>query len=58
MHLEVIILDQLKPSSLTHIQLRLSEDVLKTFMISVDVAHIAKEIMSPDLQSMKNYSEL
>ena len=37
-HLEVIILDQLEPSSLTHIQLRLSEDVLETFMISVDVA--------------------
>ena len=40
-HLEVIILDQLEPSSLTHIQLWLSEDVLETFMISVDVAHIA-----------------
>ena len=56
-HLEVVILDQLEPSSLTHIQLRLSEDVLKTFMISVDVAHIAKQIMSPDLQSMNNCSE-
>ena len=53
-HLEVIILDQLEPSSLTHIQLRLSEDVLKTFMISVDVAHIAKQIMSLGLQSMNN----
>ena len=41
-HLEVVILDQLEPSSLMHIQLRLSEDVLKTFMISVDVACIAK----------------
>jgi len=56
-HLEVIILDQLEPSSLTHIQLRLSEDVLKTFMISVDVAHIAKQIMSPGFQSMNNCSE-
>ena len=42
MHLKVIILDQLEPSSLMHIQLWLSEDVLKTFMISVDIAHIAK----------------
>ena len=41
-----------------HIQLRLSEDVLKTFMISLDVAHIAKQIMSLDLQSMNNYSEV
>ena len=56
-HLEVMILDQLKPSSLMHIQLRLSEDVLKTLMISVDVSHIAKQIMSLDLQSMNNYSE-
>ena len=56
-HLEVIILDQLKPSSLTYIQLRFSEDVLKTLMISVDVSHIAKQIMSLDLQSMNNYSE-
>ena len=56
-HLEVIILDQLEPSSLAHIQLRLSEDVLKTFMISLDVAHIAKQVMSPDLQSMNNCSE-
>ena len=45
-HLKVIIFDQLEPSSLTHIQLRLSEDVLKTFMISIDVAHIAEQIMS------------
>ena len=57
MHLEVIILDQLEPSSLTHIQLKLSEDVLVTFMISVDVAHIAKQIMSLDLQSMNNCNE-
>ena len=56
-HLEVVILDQLEPSSLTHIQLRLSEDVLKTFMISVDVAHIAKQIMSLGLQSMNNCNE-
>ena len=56
-HLEVIILDQLKPSSLTHIQLWLSEDVLETFMISVDVAHIAKQVMSLGLQSMNNCSE-
>ena len=57
MRLEVIILDQLEPSSLMHIQLRLSEDVLKTFMISIDVAHIAEQIMSPGLQSMNNCSE-
>ena len=57
MYLEVIILDQLEPSSLMHIQLRLSEDVLKTFMISVDIAHIAEQIMSPCLQSMNNSSE-
>ena len=56
-HLEVIILDQLEPSSLTHIQLRLSEDVLKTFMISVDIAHIVEQIISLGLQSMNNCSE-
>ena len=57
MHLEVIILDEVEPSSLTHIQLRLSEDILKAFMISIDIAHIAEQIMSLGLQSMNNCSE-
>jgi hypothetical protein len=42
---------------LTHVQLRLGEDIFKAFMVSIDIAHIAQQIMSPDFQSMDNCSE-
>jgi hypothetical protein len=56
-HLEIIIFNQLKPSPLTHIQLGLGEDIFKAFMVSIDIANIAQQIMSPDFQSMNNCSE-
>jgi hypothetical protein len=37
MNFQLIILDQFYPSSLPHIQVRLSEKILQTFMISVDM---------------------
>jgi hypothetical protein len=56
-NLEIIIFDHLKPSSLTHVQLRLGEDIFEVLMVSIDIAHIAQQIMSPDFQSMNNYNE-
>jgi hypothetical protein len=57
MNLEIVIFNQLEPSSLTYVQLWLGEDIFETFMVSIDIAHIAQQIMSSDFQSMDNYSE-
>jgi hypothetical protein len=57
MNLEIVIFNQLEPSSLTYVQLWLGEDIFETFMVSIDIAHIAQQIMSLDFQSMDNYSE-
>jgi hypothetical protein len=56
MYLQIVVLDQLQPLALMHVQLRLSKNVLETFMISIDVAHVTKQVMSPNLQSMNNCS--
>ena len=57
MHLKIIIFNQLKPPLLSHVQFRLSEDVLETLMIGVDITQITQQIVSLDLQSMNNYSQ-
>jgi hypothetical protein len=54
-NLKIIVLDQLQPSSLPHVQIRLSEKVLQALMISEDMSHIPKKIMPPGTQGM-NYS--
>jgi hypothetical protein len=54
-NLKIIVLDQLQPSSLPHVQIRLSENVLHTLVISEDMSHIPKKIMPPGTQGM-NYS--
>jgi hypothetical protein len=41
-----------------HVQLSLSKDVLETFMVSIDVAHITKQVMSLNLQGMNNCGEI
>jgi hypothetical protein len=56
-HLEIIIFNQLKPSSLIHIQLRLGEDIFEAFMVGIDVANIAQQVVSLGFQSMNNCSE-
>jgi hypothetical protein len=53
-NLEIIIFNQFKPSSLMHVQLWLGEDIFEAFMVSIDIAHIAQQIMLPDFQSMNN----
>jgi hypothetical protein len=39
---QLVVLDQLKPSLLPHIQVRLSEDVLQDFVVCIDMNHIPK----------------
>jgi hypothetical protein len=56
-NLEIVIFNQLKPSSLAHVQLWLGEDIFKAFMVIIDIAHIAQQIMSPDFKSINNCSE-
>jgi hypothetical protein len=41
-----------------HIQLGLGEDIFEDFMVNIDIANIAQQIMSPDFQSLNNCSEL
>jgi hypothetical protein len=47
MNLEIVILDQLQPSSLAHVQIGLSENVLQTLVVGEDMDHIPKKIVSP-----------
>ena len=49
MHFKIIILDQFKPSTLPHVEIRLSENVLESLVISVDIAMITKQIVTPYL---------
>jgi hypothetical protein len=41
-----------------HVQLQLSKDILEAFMVSIDVAHIIEQVMSPNFQGMNNCGEL
>jgi hypothetical protein len=45
--LGIIIFNQLKPSSLSHIQLGLGEDIFEAFMVNIDIANIAQQIVPP-----------
>jgi hypothetical protein len=57
-NLKIIILNQLQPSSLSHIQIRLSEKILQTLMISEDMSHIPKKIISLGTQGMSYSGQL
>jgi hypothetical protein len=54
-NLKLIVLDQLQPSSLSLVQIRLSDEVLQALVISEYMSHIPKKIMPPSTQGM-NYS--
>jgi hypothetical protein len=58
MSLQIIVIDQLQPSSLVHVQIRLGEDTLQALVVSEDMNHIPKKIMPPCLQSKDNDSQL
>jgi hypothetical protein len=37
---QLVVFDQLEPPSLSHVQIWLSEDVLKAFVVRIDMNHI------------------
>jgi hypothetical protein len=45
MDFQFIILDQFQPSSLPHIQIRLSEKILETLVVGVDIAVITHQVV-------------
>jgi hypothetical protein len=53
---EVVILNQLQPSSLPQIQICATEDVLEAFVITVYLTSMTNEIVSPYLKSVHNCS--
>ncbi|MFS7967564.1 hypothetical protein Hanom_Chr09g00787161 [Helianthus anomalus] len=53
-----IIVEQLDPSSLTHIQLLLLEDMLETPVIGVNRALGTVQVVSPYLKRKHNSSQL
>ena len=57
-HFQIIVLDQLWPSMLPHVQLRLSEDVFETLVISVYVTYVSQQVMSPYLLGVNNCCKL
>ena len=54
MNLQVIVLDEFKPSTLPHVQIFLSKEVLQALMIGINVTFVSNQIVSPDLQGMYN----
>ena len=45
----IIVLDQFKPPTLPHVEIRLSENVFEALVIGIDIAMIAKQIVTPYL---------
>ena len=58
MDFQIIVLDQFKPSSLPHVNIGLSEDILETLVISINITMIPKKIVAPNLQSVDNSRKL
>jgi hypothetical protein len=58
MHFQIIVLDQFQPSPLPHIKISLSENVLETLVIRIDITMGSHQVMSPNLQSMNYGSQL
>jgi hypothetical protein len=56
MNLENIVLNQLQPPSLMHVQISLSENVLEALVVGKDINHIPKKIVSPHPQSKNDSS--
>jgi hypothetical protein len=57
MNLEIIVLDQLQPPSLMHVQISMSENVLQALMVGEDMNHIPKKIVPPCPQDKNNHSQ-
>src|SRR3954449_4246195 len=56
--IDIIILDQLHPSTLPHIQLPLSENVLEALMICIQLTPVAYQIVVPCLEGMCHSGKL
>src|SRR3954463_14657372 len=55
---QVKVCNNLHPSLLTEVQVRLGKQILQTLMVSEDVATITEKVMSPLLQCMNDSSKL
>jgi hypothetical protein len=55
-NVQIVILDQFKPSSLPLVQLRLCEDVLQTLVIDVNVTLVAHQVVPQNHQSVNDSS--
>jgi hypothetical protein len=51
---QVIVLDQFEPSSLSQVQLGLCEDLLQALVVGVNVTLVAHQLVPPYLQSMND----
>jgi hypothetical protein len=51
MDFQIIILDQFQPSSLPHIQIRLSENILETLVVSADIAVITHQVVPQSVKA-------
>jgi hypothetical protein len=49
LYVQIIVLDQFQPSTLSQIKILPSEDVLQDLVISVNLALGSHDVMSPDL---------
>jgi hypothetical protein len=53
-NLKIIVLDQLHPPPLPHVQIRLSEKVLHALVVGEDMSHIPKKIVPSGTQGMNH----
>jgi hypothetical protein len=56
-NLKIIILDQLQPSPLLHVQIGLSKKVLQALVADEDMSHIPKKIMPSGTQGKNHISQ-
>jgi hypothetical protein len=54
----IIILDHFQPSSLSQIEVRLSEYVLETLMVCIDLTAVPNKVVPPNLQCVYHCSQL
>src|SRR3954469_11593320 len=54
LHIQIIVLNKLQPSTLPEIQILLSKDILQTLMISKNIIMISNKILPPCFQCMNN----
>jgi hypothetical protein len=58
MHFQVVILDQFQPSSLSHVEVSLSDDVLEALVVCIDIAVTSHQVMPPNFQGVDDGCQL